>query len=149
MVTASVTYLRSLENNVSRTARLLELLVRVPRMFQAASEDLTSWENLHGEYWVIDPNNGCIWERGTIQDLAPDDPVSQDVVLTLMLWSGHTSCFWLYGNGVRRNSALGFRRIYFWALRCIRVRGRAEAVTTRPSAMTAYHSSCALRVSLP
>ena len=82
MVTASVTYLRSLENNVSRTARLLELLVRVPRMFQAASEDLTSWENLHGEYWVIDPNNGCIWERGTIQDLAPDDPVSQDVVLT-------------------------------------------------------------------
>jgi hypothetical protein len=49
MVTESVTYLRSLENNVSRTARLLELLVRVPRMFQAASEDLTSWENLHGE----------------------------------------------------------------------------------------------------
>jgi hypothetical protein len=82
MVTESVTYLRSLENNVSRTARLLELLVRVPRMFQAASEDLTFWENLHGEYWVIDPNNGCIWERGTIQDLAPDDPVSQDVVLT-------------------------------------------------------------------
>jgi predicted DNA-binding transcriptional regulator YafY len=29
MVTASVTYLRGLEKNVSRTARLLELLVRV------------------------------------------------------------------------------------------------------------------------
>ena len=49
MVTESVTYLRSLENNVSRTARLLELFVRVPRMFQAASEALTSGENLHGD----------------------------------------------------------------------------------------------------
>ena len=24
-------------------------------MFQAATEDLTSWEDLHGEYWVVDP----------------------------------------------------------------------------------------------
>ncbi len=35
-------------------------------MFQAATEDLTSWEDLHGDYWVVDPNNGCIWEWGTM-----------------------------------------------------------------------------------
>ena len=35
-------------------------------MFQAATEDLTSWEDLHGDYWVVDPNNGCIWEWGTL-----------------------------------------------------------------------------------
>jgi hypothetical protein len=35
-------------------------------VFQAATEDLTSWEDLHGDYWVVDPNNGCIWEWGTI-----------------------------------------------------------------------------------
>ena len=33
-------------------------------MFQAATEDLTTWQDLHGEYWVVDPNNGCIWEWG-------------------------------------------------------------------------------------
>jgi hypothetical protein len=31
-------------------------------MFQAATENLTSWEDLHGDYWVVDTNNGCIWE---------------------------------------------------------------------------------------
>ncbi len=35
-------------------------------MFQASTEELTSWEDLHGNYWVVDPNNGCIWEWGTI-----------------------------------------------------------------------------------
>jgi hypothetical protein len=35
-------------------------------MFQAATEVLTSWEDLHGNYWVVDPNNGYIWEWGTI-----------------------------------------------------------------------------------
>ena len=35
-------------------------------MFQAATEDLTSWEDLYGDYWVVDPNNGCIWEWGTL-----------------------------------------------------------------------------------
>ena len=35
-------------------------------MFQAATEDLTSWEDLHGDYWVVDPKNGCIWEWGTV-----------------------------------------------------------------------------------
>jgi hypothetical protein len=35
-------------------------------MFQAATEDLTSWEDLNGDYWVVDPNNGCIWEWGTL-----------------------------------------------------------------------------------
>jgi hypothetical protein len=35
-------------------------------MFQAATEDLTSWEDLHGDYWVVDPKNGCIWEWGTM-----------------------------------------------------------------------------------
>jgi hypothetical protein len=38
-------------------------------------------------------------------------PVSQDVVMTLMLWSGDIGCFWLYGSGVMRNPALGLRRI--------------------------------------
>ncbi len=33
---------------------------------QAATQDLTSWEDLHGDYWVVDPNNGCIWEWGTL-----------------------------------------------------------------------------------
>ncbi len=35
-------------------------------MFKAATEDLTSWEDPHGAYWVVDPNNGCIWEWGTL-----------------------------------------------------------------------------------
>jgi hypothetical protein len=35
-------------------------------VFQAATEELTSWEDLHGDYWVVDPNNGCIWEWGTM-----------------------------------------------------------------------------------
>jgi hypothetical protein len=35
-------------------------------MTQAATEDLTCWEDLHGDYWVVDHNNGCIWEWGTI-----------------------------------------------------------------------------------
>jgi len=40
MVTASVTYLRSLENNVSRTARLLELLVRVQTKPRFTAQEL-------------------------------------------------------------------------------------------------------------
>jgi len=44
---------------------------------------------------VIDPNNGCIWERGTIQDLAPDDPVSQGCCVDPKLRSGDIGCFWL------------------------------------------------------
>ena len=35
-------------------------------MFQAATEDLTSWQDPQGDYWVVDPNNGCFWEWGTI-----------------------------------------------------------------------------------
>jgi hypothetical protein len=35
-------------------------------MFRAATEDLPSWEDLHGDYWVVDPSNGCIWEWGTM-----------------------------------------------------------------------------------
>ena len=34
-------------------------------LFQAATEDLTTWQDLHGDYWVVDPNNGYIWEWGT------------------------------------------------------------------------------------
>ncbi|CAN5633515.1 MAG: hypothetical protein H0T55_05915 [Rubrobacteraceae bacterium] len=34
-------------------------------MFQAATEEFTSWQDLHGDYWVVDPANGCIWEWGT------------------------------------------------------------------------------------
>ena len=34
-------------------------------MFQAA-EELTWWEDLHGDYWIVDPNNRCIWEWGTV-----------------------------------------------------------------------------------
>jgi hypothetical protein len=30
-------------------------------MFQAATEDLTSWQELDWNYWIVDPNNGCIW----------------------------------------------------------------------------------------
>jgi hypothetical protein len=35
-------------------------------MFQAATEDLTSWQDLDWNYWLVDPNNGCIWEWGTV-----------------------------------------------------------------------------------
>jgi hypothetical protein len=35
-------------------------------MFQAATEELTSWQDLHWNYWIVDPNNGCIWEWNTI-----------------------------------------------------------------------------------
>jgi hypothetical protein len=34
-------------------------------MFQAATEELTSWQDLHGDYWAVDPINGHIWEWGT------------------------------------------------------------------------------------
>ena len=34
-------------------------------LFQAATEELTSWQDLHGDYWVVDPDNGYIWEWGT------------------------------------------------------------------------------------
>ena len=40
MVTASVTYLRCVENNVSRTARLLELLVRVQTKPRFTAQEL-------------------------------------------------------------------------------------------------------------
>ena len=35
-------------------------------LFQAATEDLASREDLHGNYWIVDPFNGCIWEWGTL-----------------------------------------------------------------------------------
>jgi len=35
-------------------------------MLQAATDELTSWQDLHWNYWVVDPNNGCIWEWGTV-----------------------------------------------------------------------------------
>jgi len=31
-------------------------------MFQAATEDLTSWQDLHWNFWVVDPHNGYIWD---------------------------------------------------------------------------------------
>ena len=31
-------------------------------MLQAATEDLTSWQDLHWNYWVVDPHNGYIWD---------------------------------------------------------------------------------------
>ena len=31
-------------------------------MLQAATEDLTSWQDLHWNYWVVDPDNGYIWD---------------------------------------------------------------------------------------
>ena len=36
-------------------------------MFHAATEELTSWQDLHGDHWVVDPINGYIyvWEWGT------------------------------------------------------------------------------------
>ncbi len=34
-------------------------------MFQAATEELTSWQDPLGDYWVVDPINGYIWEWGT------------------------------------------------------------------------------------
>lgn len=34
-------------------------------LFQAATEDLTAWQDLHGDYWIVDPNNGSIWEWDT------------------------------------------------------------------------------------
>ena len=34
-------------------------------LFQAATEDLTTWQDLHGGYWVVDPDKGYIWEWGT------------------------------------------------------------------------------------
>ena len=34
--------------------------------FQAATEELTSWQDLHWNYWVVDPHNGCIWEWGSV-----------------------------------------------------------------------------------
>ena len=33
-------------------------------LFQAATEDLTSWRDPHGDCWVVDPNYGCHWEWG-------------------------------------------------------------------------------------
>jgi hypothetical protein len=36
------------------------------RMFQEATEDLTTWQDLHGDYWMVDYKNGCMWKRGTI-----------------------------------------------------------------------------------
>ena len=38
--------------------------------------------------------------------------MSQDVVLALMLWSGDIGSFWPYGDGVMRNLASGFPRLY-------------------------------------
>jgi len=35
-------------------------------MFQAATEELTSWQDLDWNYWVVDPDNGCVWEWGTM-----------------------------------------------------------------------------------
>ena len=35
-------------------------------MFQAATEELTTWQDLHWNYWIVDPNNGCIWEWGSV-----------------------------------------------------------------------------------
>jgi hypothetical protein len=43
--------------------------------------------------------------------------VSEDVVLTLLLWCGDIGCFWPYGNGVVRNPALGLRRIFLLSTR--------------------------------
>src|SRR5215216_7384760 len=38
-------------------------------------------------------------------------------VLALMLWSVYIGCFWLYGDGVMRNPALGLRRIHLQSTR--------------------------------
>ena len=34
-------------------------------MFRAASEDASSWKDLHGSFWVVDPDDGEIWEWGS------------------------------------------------------------------------------------
>jgi hypothetical protein len=31
-------------------------------IFQAATEDLTSWRDLKWNNWVVDPHNGYIWD---------------------------------------------------------------------------------------
>ncbi len=31
-------------------------------MFQAATEDLTSWQDLHWNHWEVDPYEGHIWD---------------------------------------------------------------------------------------
>jgi hypothetical protein len=31
-------------------------------MLQAATKDLTSWQDPDWNYWVVDPNNGYIWD---------------------------------------------------------------------------------------
>jgi hypothetical protein len=31
-------------------------------MLHAATDELTSWQDLHWNYWVVDPKNGYIWD---------------------------------------------------------------------------------------
>jgi hypothetical protein len=32
-------------------------------MLQAATEYLTSWQDLDWNHWVVDPKNGYVWDR--------------------------------------------------------------------------------------
>jgi hypothetical protein len=56
-----------LEDRVAvRTAGVLAEKGHWAWMLLAATDELTSWQDLHWNYWVVDPNNGCIWDCDTL-----------------------------------------------------------------------------------
>ena len=54
-----------LEDMVLRSAALLVEKSYWGWMLTSASEQSSSWQDLRGNYWVVDPEDGEISERGT------------------------------------------------------------------------------------
>ena len=51
-----------LDDMIIRAAGVLAEKGHWTWMFQAASEDASSWKDRHGIFWVMDPKDGEIWE---------------------------------------------------------------------------------------
>jgi hypothetical protein len=54
-----------LEDTIVRSAGVLAKKGYWMWMFMAATEEASSWRDLHGDYWVVDPERGDIREWGT------------------------------------------------------------------------------------
>lgn len=55
----------ALDDSIVRSAGALTEKGHGTWVFQAASEAASSWKDLRGKFWVVDPDDGGIWEWGS------------------------------------------------------------------------------------
>jgi hypothetical protein len=72
-------------------------------MFQAATEELTSWRDPHGDYWVVDPINGYIYMGvGNLEREVPGAPQTAEPVQREKPLHGRKELEFGYSSGDQR-----------------------------------------------